>query len=219
MSGSLTAATSGCDLLGAMAVGSITALGGGTIRDAVILRVVPFWVEEWEYIVMAALAAGGVFFLWGNLEPGREVLPGLVLKRADGGEGNLMALGDALGLGAFAAVGAMNGIRAAAPPLVSAICGLSTCTFGGVMRDTLLNRPVRILHSYSDMYATIAFGGAVGYLGLRALAPAAQGLRIAACVSGVVGARYMAWNDDWRLPYWKGKTVVHSDLDPRKKQK
>jgi len=72
-SGSLAAATAGCDLLGCVSVGTITALGGGTLRDALILRVEPFWVEEWEYLVLSGLAAGAVFFARGQLEPGKEV--------------------------------------------------------------------------------------------------------------------------------------------------
>jgi uncharacterized membrane protein YeiH len=39
ISGTLTAATSGLDLLGCVAVGSITALGGGTARDMIMGQV------------------------------------------------------------------------------------------------------------------------------------------------------------------------------------
>ncbi len=39
------------------------------------------------------------------------------------GEGELMDWGDAVGLGAFAVIGAMNGVRSSAPLLVSALCG------------------------------------------------------------------------------------------------
>ena len=39
ISGTLTAATSGLDLLGCVVVGSITALGGGTARDMIMGQV------------------------------------------------------------------------------------------------------------------------------------------------------------------------------------
>ena len=42
-SGSILAASHGMDLLGAIALGTITAVGGGSIRDVVILGRVPFW--------------------------------------------------------------------------------------------------------------------------------------------------------------------------------
>jgi uncharacterized membrane protein YeiH len=41
ISGTLTAATSGLDLLGCVVVGSITALGGGTARDMIMGQVSP----------------------------------------------------------------------------------------------------------------------------------------------------------------------------------
>jgi hypothetical protein len=222
-SGALTAATCGCDALGTVAVGTITAVGGGTIRDAVVLNKLPFWFEEWEYLVMSMLAAAGVFFCWGELEAGKRYRIGDVdlgtLKSADGGEGEMMAWGDAIGFGAFAAIGAMNGIRANAPFLVSCICGMMSCTFGGLTRDTLLNRPVRILHPYADAYASVAFAGAAGYLALRQLAPSMQAARIAATVCGVIAARREAESKGWRLPWWAldgSQRVVGGDCDPRK---
>ena len=96
----------------------------------------------------------------------------------------------------------MNGLRANSPVLITCLCGMMTCTFGGLTRDTLLNRPVRILHPYSDAYASIAFSGAVGYLTLRAIAPAQQALRIGGTVLGVVVARKVTWENGYRLPYW-----------------
>ena len=46
-------------------------------------------------------------------------------------------------------------------PLPAVIaCGMFTATFGGVIRDVLMSRPVRILHSYTDIYASAALGGA-----------------------------------------------------------
>ena len=102
--------------------------------------------------------------------------------------------------------GAMNGLRANSPLLITCLCGMMTCTFGCLTRDTLLNRPVRILHPYSDAYASIAFGGAGGYLALRALAPAYQGVRIGATVLGVVMARKVTWENGYRLPYWGAVT-------------
>ncbi|RHZ27529.1 hypothetical protein DYB37_004716 [Aphanomyces astaci] len=218
VSGSLTAATAGCDLLGCTLIGTITAVGGGTLRDALVLNKQPFWIEEWEYLVFSGAAAAGAFYLWGQIPAGDEVIEGtgLTLKSTDGGEGTLMDWGDAVGVGAFAVIGAMNGIRAQSPLLVSALCGMMTSTFGGMTRDTLLNRPVRILHPYADTYAPIAFTGAAAYLAMRAVAPQYQGLRIASCVALAVGLRQQAWTDGWRLPHWDVEGVVaHSAHDPR----
>ena len=132
------------DLFGAVAVGSITALGGGTIRDALFLNKKPFWVDEWEYLLMAGGVAGLTFFLWPSLEGGGD---NNAIKTADGGEGDALLYGDAIGVAAFAVIGAQNGIRALCHPAVSALCGVSTATFGGATRDVLCKRDVSILHS------------------------------------------------------------------------
>ena len=215
------AAMSTCDLLGCCVIGTITAIGGGTLRDVLVLRKQPFWFEEWEYLVISAAAAAGAFYFWGDLEAGKEVIPGtgLTLKSKSGGEGDLMDWGDAVGVGAFAVIGAMNGIRSSSPFLISALCGMMTSTFGGLTRDTLLNRPVRILHPYSDTYAPIAFVTAANYLILQAVAPSLQGLRIAVSVSLAVGLRYESWTQGWRLPHWDvvNQTVQWSNRDPRDK--
>lgn len=42
-SGAIAAAEANFDLLGAVAVGTVTAVGGGTLRDLVIFARAPFW--------------------------------------------------------------------------------------------------------------------------------------------------------------------------------
>jgi hypothetical protein len=37
--------SNGMDLLGSMVLGTITAVGGGTIRDSIVLRKRPFWSD------------------------------------------------------------------------------------------------------------------------------------------------------------------------------
>ncbi|ORY46534.1 hypothetical protein BCR33DRAFT_849224 [Rhizoclosmatium globosum] len=192
VSGAITASTCGTDVFGAVVVGTITAVGGGTLRDALVLNKTPFWVEEWEYLI-----------------------------DGEGGEGVVLAWADAIGLGAFAVIGAMNGLRAGCPLLVSAICGMMTATFGGLTRDALLNRPVRILHPYSDLYAPIAFTGAAAYLAMRSAAPQLQGVRIAVAVVFTVLLRQQAWINGWRFPHWDlpSENVIWSTEDPRKKKR
>ncbi|KDO25445.1 hypothetical protein SPRG_09387 [Saprolegnia parasitica CBS 223.65] len=217
VSGALTAAMCGANLLGCLLIGTITAIGGGTIRDSIVLCKPPFWVEEAEYLLLSLIPAGVAFFLWGALPPGTEILPGVTLKAIDGGEGTAMQWGDAIGVGAFAVIGVMNGIRADAPFLVCALCGMMTSTFGGMVRDGLLQHPVRIMHSYADAYASIALASACVYLWLRKMAPARQGLRIAIAVALAILLREQAWTHGWRLPMWatNSQNVIVVETDPR----
>jgi len=186
-------AVSGMDLLGCCAVGTITAIGGGTIRDAIILRKQPFWVEETEYLAICLAAAGATFFAWPYLEKQYGVTD----------DHPLLLIGDAFGVAAFCVIGAQNGIRMGVPAGISALCGMATGTFGGMTRDVLCRQPARILHSKADIYATTALAGASAYLFARALA-APLGVRIAAGVGTTVAMRYGAWKYGWRLPEWFG---------------
>jgi hypothetical protein len=106
-SGAAAAALTGMDALGAVVVGTVTAVGGGTIRDAVILRKIPFWTEEVEYLYLSIAAAGATFLAWPRNEDGSPK------------EHFALQWADAFGVGAFATIGAQNAIRASMPALVT----------------------------------------------------------------------------------------------------
>ena len=190
-SGAITAATHGMDLLGAVAVGTITACGGGTVRDIVVFARPPFWSGpdgETEYLWMSAAAAIAGFYLYPEYKEAFE-------SRA-------MDWTDALCIGAFGVIGAQNGIRGGLSPALCVLCGMSTGTFGGATRDVLTKRPVRIFHSYAEIYATTAAGAAAAYLCTRALA-LPLGFRIGAGISTAVAMRYCAWTYGLRLPSYE----------------
>jgi uncharacterized membrane protein YeiH len=190
LTGGAAAAASGMDLFGSLVVGTITAVGGGTIRDALFLSKQPFWTEETEYLGISAVGAAIAFYL----------------TQRDGGNDDVVQnnhlvadWGDALGVGAFCVIGANNALAMAMPLSVCVICGISTATFGGCVRDVLRQKPPRILHSHTDIYATCAGAGALVYT----VAGRHLGLRTAAMVSGVGTAmlmRWAAWTYDVRLP-------------------
>ena len=187
-SGAIAAAAAGLDLLGSVAVGSITAVGGGTIRDVLILRREPFWSGadgEVEYLYIAALAAAATFVAY----------PALSDSWPDD------TAVDSISLGAFAVIGAMNGVRAALPAPLVVLCGVVTATGGGATRDVLTRRPVRILHSHKELYATAAGAGAVAYLAARS-SGAPLALRIGAGIGATAGVRMMAVALGLRLPTW-----------------
>jgi len=143
------------DLLGAVALGTITAVGGGTVRDVVILGRVPFWSGkdgEEEYLWLSLLAAGLTFFVYP--------------KMTSAFDNEAVELADSLGLGAFAVIGVQNGIRAGLSAPLCILCGVSTGTFGGATRDVLAQRPggVRIFNSYAEIYATVAMASGGSYL-------------------------------------------------------
>lgn len=190
-SGSLLAAGCGMDVLGSTLVGTVTAVGGGTIRDAVILNKRPFWTDETEYLYICVATGCATFLAYSGSAPG-----------VDREEGALEFLTDTLGVGAFCVIGAMNGARAGVPGVVCAACGMATATFGGVVRDVLCKRDVRILHSRAEIYATTAVAGAAAYLVAGRLG-LSVGARVGSGVGLAVGLRAWAATNGVRLAVWE----------------
>jgi uncharacterized membrane protein YeiH len=185
LSGCVTAGVAGMDLLGCLIVATITSVGGGTVRDLLIGNSPVFWVEETEYLVICILVALGTFFLWSWY----------------GGDDSSKVLfwADTIGVGAFCVIGAQNGIRKNLAGVVCVCCGMFTATFGGVIRDVLCNRPVRIMHSHAEVYATTALAGASAYvLAKRARLPLMW--RISSGFGTAVVLRYLATAWDIKLP-------------------
>jgi uncharacterized membrane protein YeiH len=208
-------------VFGCSVVAMITAVGGGTIRDAVFLARRPFWTSETEYIWMTVLTGFVTFFTWplvlewneerrllcrgGQKEEERLEDEGQS-PRQDGssydGFNAAMDTFDAIALSAFAIIGAQNGVRAGMPVIVSAICGMATSTFGGLTRDVVCGRPVRIVHSNAEIYAETALAGAVTYLGANRM-NLSPGLRIGSAMFVCLGSRYIAVKHDVKLYTWE----------------
>ena len=190
MTGTLAAATRGMDLLGSVVVGTITAVGGGTVRDLLLgAGRRAFWMEEIEYLWICVVTSGATFLAWPRLQRWLGVTE----------NDAWVDWGDAIGVGAFCVIGAQNGIRAGVPCAAAVACGMFTATFGGVIRDVLVERPVRILHSYADVYATAALTGATTYMLARA-AGAPLSARIVLGAGAAVAVRVAAWTYDLKLP-------------------
>ena len=95
----------------------------------------------------------------------------------------------------------MNGLRNALPPVVTAICALSTACFGGVVRDVIRQSPPRIFYSHAELYGSTALAGGLVYMGARSLAVPLPA-RVLAAVATVATVRYQAWTHGLRLPTW-----------------
>lgn len=193
LSGGATAAAAGMDMTGIAMVGTITAIGGGTVRDALFLGRRPFWTSETEYIGMAAGAAllGFVALKARTLTSPDEVDDSAMVRWSD-----------AIGLSAFAVIGANNALALALPASICVLCGVATATFGGVIRDVLCGRQPRILYSKCDAYAPCAAVGAMTY---TATVGAALPLHTAVAMgfSSALFARWASWTFDLKLPSYE----------------
>lgn len=147
VSGALTAARYRMDVLGFVMIGTITGIGGGTIRDLLLGRTV-WWTHDPTELILCVVASLVVFFV----------------IRTDISQHKGMVWSDALGLSAFGVVGCHVALSFGAPFVVAVFMGMLTATGGGVIRDVLTsNRPMILC---GELYATAALVGSLSYAGL-----------------------------------------------------
>jgi len=150
LTGIYEARKKGMDLIGVYAVAMITAFGGGSLRDLILNRRPLFWVEHYSYtILVLGLSIAAVLVIRNFFAINRIVKAVLVL--------------DALGLGLFSASGASVANQVGCHWFISALLGVTTGVFGGVMRDIICNEIPHVF-TRTELYATCAFAGACAYL-------------------------------------------------------
>ena len=155
-SGTMVAGQAGMDVLGCCFVGTVTSLGGGTIRDLLLGRTPVFWFKDTSYLLLCLGTALATFFARDSLEEA-----GLL-------DDEVLWWGDTLGIGAFSVVGAQAAAGVGMHPVVTALCGMFTATCGGLVRDVLCRRQPRLLYSpkaeapaaAGTLYAPAALAGA-----------------------------------------------------------
>ena len=110
------------DWFGAYVIGLVTAVGGGTLRD-LLLNATPFWMEQASYLTVSGLA---LLFV-------------IIFKKFVIRLNNTFFIFDAIGLGLFAVVGIVKTLEFGFPMWVAIVMGTITGSFGGMLRDTLIN--------------------------------------------------------------------------------
>jgi uncharacterized membrane protein YeiH len=143
LDGALTALrTARLDIVGVVTLATITALGGGIIRDLIIGAVPPATFSDWRYLAVATIGGLIAFALARRLE--RLSLP--------------ISLLDAAGLSLFAVTGASKALDYGLGAGQAVILGALTAVGGGTLRDVLIRRIPAVLHS--GLYAIPALIGA-----------------------------------------------------------
>lgn len=180
-SGVLAARDRELDLLGLLMVATLTAIGGGTLRDLLLDRHPIFWIVDTSYLIVI-IAATLATILYLRLRPP----PGM---------GFLLA--DALGLALFAMSGAKLTLAAGHSPIIVVLMGTMTGVTGGVLRDVVTARVPLVMQK--EIYATAAIIGIVLYLLLQSsgVAPA---IAFGAGITTVVLLRVLAVRWGLNLP-------------------
>lgn len=157
ISGVLAAEGKRLDLFGVTVLGTVTALGGGTLRDVVLgfdlqhRASTVFWIRDSNYVITATATAVVTFFLAKYL-----VMPP-----------KLFAIADAFALAMFTILGAEKALAFGAGAVNAVVLGVITGVAGGVLRDVLVGEIPLVFRAETYFYATAAFGGAILFVVLE----------------------------------------------------
>ena len=154
--GALVGVRKGFDIIGTLILASVTAVGGGAVRD----------------VTVGALPAANLTdepLLWG------VALTGLLtfyFHRFIPAEGRLLYALDTLGLAIFAVLGAERGLTSGLGFWGVVFAGTVSGVGGGVLRDVLSGQIPGVLYRSGDFYASAAACGAALVFMLYSLSPA-----------------------------------------------
>ena len=140
ISGIRLAAYKKFDLFGAYTIGLVTATGGGTLRD-MMLNLPVFWLQTPVYIAVTGLSLAIV----------------IIFRRVLVSHNRILFTFDAIGLALFVVIGIQKTYAAGYPIWAAVIMGMVTGSFGGVVRDILINEEP--LFFRKDIYATACLAG------------------------------------------------------------
>jgi uncharacterized membrane protein YeiH len=186
LSGFLVGVRNNLDLLGVIISASLTALGGGVVRDVILDRT-PFAFNEYypAITVISTIVLAFLFRLYRREQLERQWL---------------FVISDTIGLVAFSITGALLAIDAGFNFFGVIILSFLTAIGGGVLRDILINQVPAVL--VSDFYGSIALIVSILLLVLAATIGLST-LTVAAVATVAITLRLAAYIKGWHLPTLK----------------
>lgn len=148
MTAALAAGRQRMDMFGVMLIASVTAFGGGTVRDLLLGHYPLRWVNEPIFLAIVLVAALVTVLASFLMDYFRTIF--LVL--------------DAVGLSTFAILGAQVALEMGHSPLIVVVSSVVTGVFGGVLRDVLCDRVPLVFNE--ELYASIAILVSVLYMSM-----------------------------------------------------
>lgn len=186
VTGALMASRKQMDIFGFVMLGTVTGVGGGSLRD-LLLDVPVFWVSAPSYVMTCVTAAALTYFLAHLVQSRYRVILWL----------------DAVGLALFAVLGAEKALTVEAVPVIAVVMGVMSSTFGGIIRDVVSGEVPLLLRR--EIYVTAALAGSVVFVAM--VTGFGLDIRIAGA-SGFVccfAVRGFALRFGWSLPTYKSQ--------------
>lgn len=149
VSGATFAMEKKLDPFGVLIISFVTAIGGGTLRDLMIGNLPVNWLRDGMATSLIFTAGISTMFF------------DKYFKKLT----TTLFLFDALGLGLFTIVGIEKAMQLNLSPGVCIALGTITASFGGVIRDVLINHVPFVFRK--EIYALASVAGGLLYFGLK----------------------------------------------------
>jgi uncharacterized membrane protein YeiH len=190
ITGALAALQRGYDFIGLFALAFASGVGGGLLRDGLFIQQGPPAVTMDSRYLVAITAAS---------------LAGLLFRHGVTRLTKVIALVDALGLGAYAVVGIEKSINAGLSIPAAVLVGVINAVGGGLLRD-LLVRDEPLLLKPGQFYALAALGGCLlfVFLTMHFGMPAPRAAVITIACTFVVRVLAITFN-------WRTKPLYHPE--------
>jgi len=190
MTAALSAGRRSMDWVGVCLLGSVTALGGGSIRDVLLGHYPLSWVAHPSYLLLTAGAA----------------LATIVLARFVDRLRMAFLLLDAVGLVVFTIIGCNIALEMNQPFVIVIVAGMITGCFGGVLRDMLCNDIPLLFRS--ELYASVSIvTGVLFVVGQNTTLPH-DVVMFAAMAIGLT-MRVLALRYNWNMPKFVYTKELH----------
>ncbi|WP_462252659.1 trimeric intracellular cation channel family protein [Ekhidna sp.] len=181
ISGALAGRDKNLDFFGIAAVGLITAIGGGTVRDILLGSTPVGWMNDLIYLAM--IGAGILISL----------LFGKVVRKLR----RTFFMFDTIGIAVFTVLGLQKALTLDVHPIIAIMMGMVSAVFGGVIRDIVCNEIPLIFRK--EIYALTCLCGGIIFILMNKLGMD-QTYNIILTILFIVSFRILAVAFKWQLP-------------------
>jgi len=205
LSGAMLAARKGYDVMGVFIIAFVSSTGGGMLRDCLFLpgSAAPKVIQTPNYLIIVVVVVA-IVIVFGRWLRRLSWLP------------RFLTLADALGIGAYGAVGMHLAVAAGIPLAASILIGVINAVGGGALRDLLMGEKLELLQP-SVLMGLAAVAGCVLFALLLAIdvsgpwagaaaAMTAFVVRLLALRFNIRSRALSAFEEDWRRDPDGGKS-------------